>query len=314
MSEGEIEAEQKGEPKPKEGIRLYDLAKQDRIMTGSMPALELICERFSRLIKNSLCNMLNKGININFVKINTLKFGEFMKNLSLPSSIHVMKMEPLRGQALVVLDSKLVFLLVNCFFGGDTASKEPTKVEEREFTAIENKIIRRVVDNLLREWGNSWHQVYEIKTRYLRYEANPRFVSIVAPSDVVLEIRFAVAMEDFGGTVLFCIPYSSIEPIRSKLQSRFQADQLEVDQNWMDRLKKRLGETTVEVSVELGKSTILGKDLINLNLGDTILLNTDRSEPLIVKVEGVPKFKAQCGIHRGNLAIKLRKTLGSSTT
>ncbi len=305
LTDGEIEAETEESPEDQEGIRSYDLSSQDRIVRGRMPTLEIIGERFARLNRTSLSNMLGKVVEVSYVSIRTTKFGEFLKNLPVPSSLHIIKMDPLRGHELMVVDSKLVFLLVDCFFGSSEVTKTSIKVEGREFTAIENRIIKKVVDNMIKEWDTAWKPVYEISTTYIRSEINPQFASIVPPTDVIIQVTFNVEVEEVGGSVIFCIPYSNIEPIRAKLHAGYQSDQFEIDEAWIRRLKERLYETPVEISVELGRTTILGKDLINLSIGDTIILDKDTSDHLIAMVEGIPKFKTTCGIHKGNLAIKI---------
>jgi len=249
--------------------------------------------------------MLNKIVDINFGSIKTTKFGEFMKKLPVPSSMHILRMKPLRGNLLFVLDTRIVFLLINCFFGGGAVAKTATKVEGREFTAIENQIIKKVVDQMLIEWDGAWKPVYQVNTQYIRSEINPQFASIVPPTDVVIQVTFDVEVEQLTGTLSFCIPYSNIEPICSKLYAGYQADQFEIDETWLKRLKSRLVETPVELLVELGKTTILGQDLINLTIGDTIVLNQDTSDNLLAKIEGVPKFRTVCGIHKGNIAVKI---------
>lgn len=305
LTDGEIESESDEALEAEGDIKPYDLASQDRIVRGRMPTLEIIGERFARLTRTSLSNMLGKLVEVTYGSIKTLKFGEFLKNLPIPSSLHILKMEPLRGHELLIVDSKLVFLLIDCFFGSSQITKTSIKVEGREFTAIENRIIKKVIDNMIEEWNTAWKPVYEISTVYIRSEINPQFASIVPPTDIVIQVSFNVEVEDVGGTVIFCIPYSNIEPIRSKLHAGYQSDQFEIDETWIRRLKERLYESPIEISVELGRTTILGKDLINLDIGDTIILDKDSSDPLIAMVEGVPKFKAKCGIHKGNIAIKI---------
>ncbi len=305
LTDGEIEAEPETDSEDENELRPYDLASQDRIVRGRMPTLEIIGERFARLNRTSLSNMLGKIVEVTYSSIRTTKFGEFLKTLPIPSSLHIIKMEPLRGHELLVVDSKLVFLLIDCFFGSSQITKTSIKVEGREFTAIENRIIKKVIDNMIKEWNTAWKPVFEISTTYIRSEINPQFASIVPPTDVVIQVTFNVEVEDVGGTVMFCIPYSNIEPIRSKLHAGYQSDQFEIDETWIRRLKERLYETPVEISVELGRTTIFGKDLINLDIGDTIILDKDCSDHLIAMVEGIPKFKTTCGIHKGNIAIKI---------
>ncbi|MFH1035768.1 MAG: flagellar motor switch protein FliM [Pseudomonadota bacterium] len=306
MSGGEIEVETDTGPGA-DGVVVYDLTNQDRIIRGRMPTLEIINDRFARLFRTTLSSALRKIVDMTTTSVDMVKFGEFMRSLPVPTSLHIFKMDPLRGHAIFVLESKLVFNLVETFFGG--AGGGEVKIEGRDFTAIEQQLTRKVVMMSLKDMEQAWKPVHELSMVYQRTEINPQFASIVPPSDVVIVVKFELEMEHTAGTITVCIPYSTVEPIRSKLYAGFQSDQLEVDHEWMRRFREQLKESQVDVTVELGRAMVRSGDLLNLSVGDVLALDKDVNEALVAMVEGVPKFRGRAGMHRGNKAFKVERFL-----
>jgi flagellar motor switch protein FliM len=272
-----------------------------------MPTLEIINDRFARLFRTTLSSALRKIVDMTTTSVDMVKFGEFMRSLPVPTSLHIFKMDPLRGHAIFVLESKLVFNLVETFFGG--AGGGEVKIEGRDFTAIEQQLTRKVVMMALKDMEHAWKPVHEINLVYQRTEINPQFASIVPPSDVVIVVKFELEMEHAAGTITVCIPYSTVEPIRTKLYAGFQSDQLEVDHEWMRRFREQLKESEVEVAVELGRVMIRSGDLLGLQVGDVLTLDKDVKEPLVAMVEGVPKYMGRAGSSRGVKAFRVEGLL-----
>ncbi len=306
MSGGEIEVETDVGPGA-DGVVVYDLTNQDRIIRGRMPTLEIINDRFARLFRTTLSSSLRKIVDMTTTSVDMVKFGEFMRSLPVPTSLHIFKMDPLRGHAIFVLESKLVFNLVETFFGGSGGGD--VKIEGRDFTAIEQQLTRKVVMMALKDMEQAWKPVHEINLLYQRTEINPQFASIVPPSDVVIVVKFELEMEHTAGTITVCIPYSTVEPIRSKLYAGFQSDQLEVDHEWMRRFREQLKEAQVDFTVEMGRAQLKSGDLLKLKVGDVLTLDKDASDFLVAMVEGVPKFKGRAGAYRGNKAFKVEGLL-----
>ncbi len=301
LSGGEIEAES-DIPEDDSGVVSFDLANQDRIIRGRMPVLEIVNDRFARLCTNALANAMRKRVDLNPISIDMSKFGDFMRSLPVPTSINIFKMDPLRGNALLVVDSRLVFALVENFFGG--AGSQP-KVEGRDFTPIEQAIVDRVVKIALQNMEDAWRPVHEVHIELIRSEINPQFAAIVPPSDVVIVVTFEVELENAIGSLICCLPYATLEPIRSKLHASFQSERLEVDHAWIARFKERLLETPVEMVIELGRTQITGRQLLNMEIGDILLLDTDTEELLEAEVEGVKKFHGIPGMVKGNRAFQV---------
>ncbi len=302
MSGGEIETEVETSQE-EEGIIPYDLTNQEKIIRGRMPTLDIINQRFCRLFRSSLSAMLRKVADITALSVDTVKFGEFLKSLPVPASLHLFKMEPLKGYSLMTIESKLVFSLIDIFFGGDGSSV--LKVEGRDFTAIEDRMIRRVVVEALKEYTESWKPVHNITFEYSRSEMNPQFATIVPPSDVVIITTFEIEVEQVSGNISICIPYTNIEPIRAKLYAGFQTERLEIDLNWIKRLKKLITTLVVEGVVKLGETELSIGKILSLKEGDVISLNKDVDEPLYIEIEGIPKFSCFAGIVKSNKAVKI---------
>ncbi len=303
LSGGDVETETEI-PEDDTGVVAFDLANQDRIIRGRMPVLEIVNDRFARLCTNALANTMRKRVDINPISIDMSKFGDFMRSLPVPTSISIFKMDPLRGNALLVVDSRLVFALVENFFGG--AGSQP-KVEGRDFTPIEQAIVERVVKIALANMEESWKPVHEVHVELVRTEVNPQFAAIVPPSDVVIVVTFEVELENAIGSLIVCLPYATMEPIRSKLHASFQSERLEVDHVWINRFKERLMETPVELVVRMGRTAISGRQLLYLQEGDIILLDTDEDELLEAEVEGVRKFMGLPGRVKGNKSFQIVK-------
>ncbi len=286
LSGGEIESEN-DMMEDDSGIVAFDLANQDRIIRGRMPVLEIVNDRFARLCTNALSNAIRKRIELNPISIDMAKFGEFIRSLPVPTSINIFKMDPLRGNAIIVVDSRLVFALVENVFGG--AGSQP-KVEGREFTRIEQAVVDKIIKISLESMEESWRPVHDVKLELVRSEINPQFAAIVPPSDVVVVITFEVELDTAIGSMVICLPYATIEPIRSKLHASFQTERLEIDHAWVARLKERLLETPVEFKIHFGNTQITGNQLLRMKVGDVLVLDTDVEDLLPCTVAGVTKY------------------------
>lgn len=308
LSDGDIETEEEVIPECHD-VQEYDLSSPRRIVRGKMPSLDITNENFTRVFRKTLSSMLRRVVGINTLSINFIKYEEFLRTLPLPSSLHIFKMVPLKGEMLLIVESKLIFTLVDYLFGG--TGKEEYKIEGRDFTQIENNLIKKVVLSALSDLENAWKTMMKVNTVYIRSEMNPQFAQIVAPSDVVVVVRFEIEMDYSSGLVTICIPYSSLEPIRDKLQGGYHADKLEADMEWIGRVKEELKNTTTELLVELGRTELTGREIINLKKGDVVLLDQYTSDDLPIYVERNLKFKGHPGVCRGNRAIQVSEIIMS---
>jgi len=305
VQSGDIDTEE-AKKKLLGGIRVYNLANQERIVRGRMPGLEMANERFARLFRNSVSGFMMKFVDTAVQNVQVLKFGELMKTIPFPSSINIFRMEPLKGFALCVLEAPFVFACVEFFFGG--GSVRNVKSEGRSFTSIEQRVIKKVITMALHDLAAAWNGIEQIRPEHVSAEMNPQFVTIVTPSEIVIKIEIHVEVEDFTGKLFFCIPYSMIEPVKEKIYSGIQSDKFGTDQRWVERLKEILMGSKVKVVAEMDRARLTFGDLMSLKVGDVITLGKSSTDDLTVTVEDVPKFSGRPGYSRGNQAIRLTKT------
>jgi flagellar motor switch protein FliM len=306
LSDGDIE-EGSVEAQAQQNVKRFDLASQERIIRGRMPTLELIHERFARQFRTGLARFLGRTCFTNVGGFEMVKFGSFMKKLPLPSSLHIVKMAPLSGQALVVVSAPLVFGVIDGLFGGRGQGR--VKIEGREYTPIESRLIGKVVMIALDVLKEAWAPVYPINFEYLRAEVNPFAITIAPPSDVVIVVNIEIELEQECTTLTICIPYSTLEPLRTKLSTSIQSTRLEVDGMLVKRMEGNVLQTPCMLSVQLARGSIKTKDFLALKKGDVVTLETNPTEGARVLVEGVPKFYGAVGSLRGNRAVRISRVI-----
>jgi len=285
------------------GIRPYNLATQERIVRGRMPTMELINERFARYLRIGLFNYMHRSAEISVGPIKVQKYSEFVRNLVVPTNLNLVQVKPLRGTGLVVFDPNLVFLVVDNLFGGD--GRFHTRVEGRDFTPTEQRIIRGLLDVVFTEYARAWAPVYKIELEYVRSEMNSQFANIATPSEIVIATTFTL---EFGGAqaeMHICKPYSMVEPIRDILYSTMQSDHLTQDNRWVKLLSRQLQTAEVPLTAQFGSAQVTLGDIVNLRVGDVIPL--DVPECLAVEVDGVPVIRGRFGTQNGHYAIRVER-------
>lgn len=287
------------------GIRPYNLATQERIVRGRMPTLEIINERFARLLRIGLFNFLRRTAEVSVGPVRVSKYSEFIRNLVVPTNLNLVHMKPLRGTALMVLDPNLVFLIVDNLFGGD--GRFHTRVEGRDFTQTEQRIIQRVLEIIFENYAKSWEPIYPVEFEYIRSEMNTQFANIATPNEVIVATTFTIELGQVSGEMHFCTPYSMIEPVRDILTSSLQGETLEVDRRWIRLMTQQIQTAEVEIIADLGtaKSTI--GDILNMKVGDIIPLSVPES--VEAKVDGVPIMECSYGKLNGQYALKVEKLI-----
>lgn len=290
--------------------RNYDFASQDRIVRGRLPTLEMINERFARYFRTSLFNMLRRSADISVSGVQMLKFSEFVHSLFVPTSLNITKVSPLRGKSLFVLDPKLVFSVVDSFFGG--SGRFHTKIEGRDFTPTEVRVIQMLLEIAFKDLSMAWQPVLEIHFEYVNSEVNPQFANIVSPSEVVVVTTFNVDLESGGGDFYICLPYSMLEPIRDLLDAGVQSDRGERDERWELAMREEVMGASVEISSILGEATLPLRVLASLEVGDIIPI--DVKDEVEVCAESLPVFRGQLGVHNKCYAVKISEWIQRSRT
>jgi flagellar motor switch protein FliM len=286
-------------PPPGE-VRTFDFVNQMRIVRGRLPTLDMINERFARLVRQNLYNLLRRSPEISVVPMEMKKFSEYVMTLSLPTSLNIVKINPLRGNALVVFDPKLVFAIVDNFFGGNGRH---AKIEGRDFTATETRVIQLVLKTALADLTEAWSQVRTVQIEYVQSEINPSFANIVSPSEVVVVTCVHVELDGGGGDINVVMPYSMIEPMREMLEAGMQSDRLEHDARWLNSLTEDINDAEIELSTIMGRGTVTLAELLNLKPGDVV--PCDFAGQVTVLAETVPVFRGTFGLSRGQQAIKV---------
>lgn len=286
---------------PSSEARGYNLANQDRIVRGRMPTLEMLNERFARYFRISLFNMLRRTAEISVSEVKAIKFSEYVHSLFVPANLNLVKVKPLRGTSLVALDPKLVFTVVDNFFGGD--GRFHAKIEGREFTPTEMRVVHMILQQAFKDLREAWLPVTKLDFEYLSSEVNPQFANIVSPSEVVVVTRFHIELDKGGGDLHVTYPYAMLEPIRELLMAGVQSDRAEFDERWTAALREEMKAARVEVACTLTEAELTLRELMNLSAGDVIPI--EFSPIVVAKVEGLPAFRCQYGMHRGNKALKV---------
>lgn len=297
VTDGDVETEAPEVEEFQGGPVPYDLGNQEWVVRGRMPTLDVIHQQFSRLFRLALSEILRKTVEVTVANQAVMKFSEFTKRLPVPAYLQIISMEPLRGTAMVATDAATVYLMVDHFFGG--AGQTHVKPEGQDFTLIEQRVMRKVMEMGLRDLQKAWDPVQKLKIKAVRAEMNPQMASIVLPADIVMVVTLGIELGNSVGDLHLCLPYAMLEPIRDRLQVSFQNDIYEVDDGWVRRFSGRLKEAPVHISVTLGETELSVEEFMHFAPGDVIPLNQSTTKPLIATVEGVPKFLGFPGTTKG---------------
>ncbi len=295
------EADEEHQEEEAGGVKNYDLGRQERIVRGRMPTMELINERFARYFRIGLFNYMHRSTEISVGPVRVQKYSDFIRNLVVPTNLNLIQMKPLRGTGLVVFDPNLVFLVVDNMFGSD--GRFHTRVEGRDFTPTEQRIIQGLLNVFFAEYEKAWKPVYEVEFEYIRSEMNTQFANIATPSEIVVAFTFTIELSGNSAEMHLCLPYSMIEPIRDVLYSTMHSEQAGSDQRWTSLLRKQLGAAEVELVARLGESKITLGDVAKLKTGDVVPISI--TDLVTVTVDGIPLMDCQYGINNGQYALKV---------
>ncbi|MDP1927925.1 MAG: flagellar motor switch protein FliM [Thiobacillus sp.] len=318
LSQDEVDALLKGvtgetDDAPEDAVdhtiaRPYNLATQERIVRGRMPTLEIINERFARLLRIGLYNFLRRGIEVSVGPVKVSKYSEFIRNLVVPTNLNLIQIKPLRGTGLMIFNPDLVFLMVDNLFGGD--GRFHTRVEGRDFTQTEHRIIQRVLNIVFEAYSKSWEPIYPVEFEFVRSEMNTQFANIATPNEVVVSVTFAIELGQVSGEMHLCMPYSMIEPIKDLLTSSLQAENLEVDKRWVRLMRQQIQMAEVEIIANLGTATVSLRDIVNMKVGDIIPLEIPQT--IEAKVDSVPVMECAYGKFNGQYTLRVEKLLSHS--
>ncbi len=293
------ETVERGEPRP------YDIASQERIVRGRMPTMEIVNERFARNFRVGLFNFIRRSPEISVGPVTVHKYSAFLRELAVPTNFNIMAIRPLRGSGLIVCEPSLVFGVIDTLFGG--IGKFQTRIEGRDFSATEQRVITRLVEVISLEYKKAWTGIYPMELEYQRSEMQPQFANIATPSEIVVTTAFQLEIGDIAGSIHLCMPYAALEPIRDILYASSQGDSQEVDRRWVNLLTQEIQAAPVTLVAELARTHATVEQLLAMKPGDFIEL--DREPHIQANIGGVPIFECQYGTHNAKYAIRVDKCL-----
>lgn len=314
LSQDEIDAllhgadeveEEEIEEGSREGVMEYDFSSQDRIVRGRMPTLEIVNERFARHMRISLFNMMRRSAEVSINGVQMIKFGEYVHTLFVPTSLNMVRFRPLKGTALVTMEARLVFVLVDNFFGGD--GRYHAKIEGREFTPTERRIIQMLLKLIFIDYKEAWAPVMDCEFEYLDSEVNPAMANIVSPTEVVVVSSFHIDLDGGGGDFHIAMPYSMLEPIREILDAGVQSDKEDTDLRWAMALRDEMMDVPLELTAELLETSVSLRDIMNFKEGD--ILPVEMPENATVFIEDLPSYRASVGHSNGMMALKIKEKI-----
>ncbi len=289
-------------------VRAYNISSQERIVRGRMPTMEIVNERFARNLRVGLFNFIRRSPEISVGPVTVQRYSAFLRELAVPTNFNIVAIRPLRGSGLIVCEPALVFGVIESLYGG--IGKFQTRIEGRDFSATEQRVINRLVDVICAEYKKAWHGIYPLELEYQRSEMQPQFANIATPSEIVVSTAFQLEIGDLSGAVHICMPYSTMEPIRDVLYSSTQGESVEVDRRWVRLLTREIQSAEVTLVAELSRTEATVEQLLSMKAGDFIEL--DREPSIRASIGGVPVFDCQYGTHNAKYAIRIEEFLRNS--
>ncbi len=302
------EVEEEVAPQVEGTVRPYNLATEERIVRGRMPALELINERFAGLLRIGLYNFLRHTAEVSCGPVRVTKYSEFLRNLVVPTNLNLVHIKPLRGTAMVILAPDLVFMLVDNFFGGD--GRFQTRIEGREFTQTEQRTIQRVLQLIFESQRKSWQSVYPIEYEFIRSEMNTQFANIATPNEVVVSTTFTIEVGPVSANLYLCMPYAMLEPIRDLLSDPMKSELQAFDQRWIKRMQRQIQDAEVEAYANLCTIPTTLRQVLQFKVGDVIPINMP--ETVELKVDEVPILECRYGKLNDQYALRVEKLIHNS--
>jgi len=289
----------------KDEVLAYNISSQERIVRGRMPTMEIVNERFARNLRVGLFNFIRRSPEISVGPVTVQRYSAFLRELAVPTNFNIVAIRPLRGNGMIVCEPSLIFGVIDTLYGG--IDKFQARIEGRDFSATEQRVINRLVNVITDEYKKAWKGVYPLELEYQRSEMQPQFANIATPSEIVISTSFQLEIGEIAGSVHFCMPYSTLEPIRDILYSSTQGDSIEVDRRWVNLLTQEIQAAEITLVAELARADATVEQLLAMKTGDFIELN--RPSRIEVTVESVPVFECQYGTHNAKYAIRIDKSL-----
>jgi flagellar motor switch protein FliM len=308
IAEGDVATEpEQVEPAAESEVRLFDLASMARSKKEDLPTLQFVYDRFGKALTSALTLFIEREVEVNPGKIENTEYRELAKNLPLPTNMNLVTVESLKGFLILIFDAKLIFSVLETIFGGSRLSSP--KVEGRDFTKIELKVVKKLMEVVLLELEKAWSPVYELRCKYSRSEMNPNYVTAIAPEEIVSLCDFSITVDDINSWMKVCVPYSILEPIKSLLIIAPSKEDQEIKQRWEKQLKGRLLKVPLELTATLGRKRMSLQEFVNLKEGSLILVDRHANDALPLEIDSRPRLKGKLGLFKGSKAIKIEQII-----
>jgi flagellar motor switch protein FliM len=299
----DLELEDKKE-QAKAEAKSYDLTSQSTMLRHQFYALEEVYDKFSKLLTRSLTSSLKKNIEVEFISTEIAKYGEFIQAHSNPTSFHIFNVEPLIGSSLLAIEPNLVFSLIDCMFGGEG---EPLP-EVREFTLIEQRMMRKFAIDVLKNFENSMEIVYPVNINLKKSETKPEYVHLVSPDELMVIVVLSVTGSGFTGNFHLCISYRMLEPIKDQLSSKYLREK-DFEAAFSTQIQDLLKDTPVKIVAELGRATFTVRELLNFEVNDVVKLGNGPADPVLLNVQKIRKYYGFPGILKGSRAVQVTELI-----
>ncbi len=282
-------------------VVLYDFTNQERVVRGKFPALDVIAERFARCFQRRLIDMVQVGVEISSGEIKVLKMNEYLRNLSFPTSLNIIKIEVLGGLGLFAINSKLIFNAIDLYYGGN--GQVHFKIEGREYTPVEVGFVKSLITECIECMEFAWESVLPIKIEMMHTEMNPKFASIVDPVEMVVIAPVKVKFESQEGQLDVVLPLALLEPIKDILEEGLRSSQGEAEKRWNKTLRDEAKDILVNVRSELTQIHLSMEDVLAMEVGDVIPF--EMPDRALVTVEDMAIGHGRIGVYEGKKAIEM---------
>ena len=271
-----------------------------------LPMLEVVFDRLVRMMSTSLRNFTSDNVEVSLDQISSVRFGDYLNSIPLPAMLAVFKAEEWDNYGLMVIDSALIYSIVDVLLGGRRGTAA-MRIEGRPYTTIERNLVERMVHVVLSDLSAAFDPLSPVTFRFDRLETNPRFATIARQANAAVLVKLRIDMEDRGGRLELLIPYATLEPVRELLLQMFMGEKFGRDSIWETHLASELWSTDIHLSAVLDEITIPLHDVLNWRIGSRVLLNVAPDDQIELRCGDVPMFLGRMGRKGGNIAVRIER-------
>ncbi len=303
LSSGELDVQEMKEVEESRKVKKYDFRNPQKIAKDQLRTLEIIHDNFGRLFQTFLSGYLRTPVKISVISVEQIAYSEFTNAISIPAFLNIIDVRPLDGQMLIDISIAIAYTIIDRLLGGD-GSKEQ---EIREFTEIELTLLKNMMKRAMPLIEEAWKNVIQLDLKLDTVEVNPQFAQIVPPNETIALITMNISVGETEGMLNVCVPYLLLEPILDKLHTRywFSSSKKELSQNQITQIRNRILNAKVELKAELGSALVKVKDIINLQKGDVIRLDSKENSGIKIRIGTNVKYIGEIGTSNNKMAVKI---------